>query len=397
MNYFTTEILKLLFSNPNCDEAFDSVVSELFRSQLENSINEILDLELTSFLDYDYYHRSDNPDSRNGAYYRTLQTKFGPLKIKVPRDRLSQFYPAILPRNKQSTNTLVEKVQELYKLGYSNQDITQVMNEMYGAHYSKQFVSDMAKKLQTNIDAFKNRRLSSKYAVVYLDATPMSLRRDTVAKEAVHIALGITPEGYKEILAYTIAPNESIESWKEILHSLKNRGVESVSLFCTDGLNGMPDAIYAVFGKTKIQRCLLHVARNISAKVRVKDRTEVLNDFKKTYTKDNQKEAEKALEEFTLKWNKQYPKVIESLERNQYLLTFYEYPKSIRQSIYTTNMIESYNKQLKRKFKLKEQFPTEDSMELYLVNQFEQYNDKFMSRIHKGFNETSIYDWFEDA
>lgn len=394
MNYFTTEIFKLLVSNSNCNEAFDSVVSELFRQQLENSINEILDLELTAFLDYDYYARSDNPDSRNGSYFRTLQTKFGALRIKVPRDRLSQFYPAILPRNRQSTDTLIAKVQELYRLGFSNQDITQVMNDMYGVRYSKAAVSEMSKKFQTNIDAFKNRPLSKEYAVIYLDATFMSLRRDTVAKEAVHIAIGITPEGNKEILAYSIAPNESIETWKEILGHLKNRGVERVSLFCTDGLHGMPEAIHSTFGEAKIQRCLLHVSRNIASKVRVSDRSEILTDFKKVYSAREKEEAEKQLIAFKTTWKKKYPKVVESMDRNEYMLTFYDYPESVRSSLYTTNMIESYNKQLKRKFKTKEQFPNESSMEKYLVNQFEQYNEKNMSRIHRGFGKTSLTDWF---
>lgn len=396
MNYFTTEITKLLLSNSNCNEAFDSVVSELFRQQLENSINEILDLELTTFLDYDYYARSDNSDSRNGSYFRTLQTKFGALRIKVPRDRLSKFYPAILPRNKQSTDTLVHKVQELYRLGFTNQDISQVMDDMYGAHYSKSTVSVMAKKFQANIEAFKNRTLSKQYAVVYLDATFMSLRRDTVAKEAVHIAIGVTPEGNKEILAYSITPNESIETWKEIISGIKNRGVERVSLFCTDGLHGMPDAIHSVFGEAKIQRCLLHVSRNISSKVRVNDRNQILQDFKGVYRANTKEEALAQLSTFKASWKKKYPKVVASLDENEYLLTYYDYPSSVRSSLYTTNMIESYNKQLKRKFKMKEQFPTEESMEMYLVNQFEQYNEKNLNRIHKGFGKTCLSDWFEE-
>lgn len=224
----------------------------------------------------------------------------------------------------------------------------------------------------------------------------MSLRRDTVAKEAVHIAIGVTPEGNKEILAYSIAPNESIETWKEIISGIKNRGVERVSLFCTDGLHGMPDAIHSVFGEAKIQRCLLHVSRNISSKVRVNDRNQILQDFKGVYRANTKEEALAQLSTFKASWKKKYPKVVASLDENEYLLTYYEYPSSVRSSLYTTNMIESYNKQLKRKFKMKEQFPTEESMEMYLVNQFEQYNEKNLNRIHKGFGKTCLSDWFEE-
>lgn len=224
----------------------------------------------------------------------------------------------------------------------------------------------------------------------------MSLKRDTVAKEMVHIAIGVTPEGNKEILAYSIAPNESIETWKENISGIKNRGVERVSLFCTDGLNGMPDAIHRVYGTAKIERCLLHVSRNISSKVRANDKSRILEDFKAVYSANTKEGAMNQQTIFKQTWSKKYPKVISSLEENQYLFTFYEYPSSVRSSLYTTNMIESYNKQLKRKFKMKEQFPTEESMEMYLVNQFEQYNEKNLNRIHRGLGKTSMSDWFEE-
>ena len=143
----------------------------------------------------------------------------------------------------------------------------------------------------------------------------MALRRDTVAKEAVHIAIGITVEGTKEILGYSIAPNESAEIWKELLE-----------------------------------------------------------DFKEVYNASKLEEALSNLETFTSKRKRKYPRVIDILDKNTYLLTYFDYPKEVRHSIYSTNLIEGFNKQLKKKFKLKEQFPTETSMEKYLVSQFNQFN-----------------------
>ena len=112
----------------------------------------------------------------------------------------------------------------------------------------------------------------------------MTLRRDTVLKEAVHIALGNRTDGTKEILDYSIAPNESKTNWKDMIETIKVRGVERVALFCTDGLNGMEEVINSVYPSAKIQRCLLHVQRNISSKCRVSDRTEITEDFKSVYT-----------------------------------------------------------------------------------------------------------------
>ena len=239
--------------------------------------------------------------------------------------------------------------------------------------------------------------MADQYAVIYIDGTSLALRRDTVQKEMVHIALGVRTDGTKEILGYAIAPTESKTIWCELLDDLKERGVNDVALFCTDGLSGMEEAISERFPGARIQRCFLHVERNISAKVRVSDRSEVLGDFKQIAHCRNKETAEEALKAFKAKWKVRYPKVIDALDNNRNLLTFYDFPEEIWSSIYTTNMIESYNKQLKRSFKKKEQFPTETSEEKYLVSQFESYNHTSLSRVHKGFGQCTDYwdDYFK--
>lgn len=136
----------------------------------------------------------------------------------------------------------------------------------------------------------------------------------------------------------------------------------------------MEEVIEQTFLTAKIQRCLVHISRNIAAKVRVTDRKEILDDFKEVYNASKLEEALSNLETFTSKWKRKYPRVIDILDKNTYLLTYFDYPKEVRHSIYSTNLIEGFNKQLKKKFKLKEQFPTETSMEKYLVSQFNQFN-----------------------
>lgn len=394
MNYFTTSLMKNLIANDNNLPLFEEAVAELFRSELEKSINEILEHELTLFLDYERYDRSNNEDYRNGSYIRTFNTKYGVLNIKMPRDRLGLFYSSLLPKYRRHDHSTDQTIIDLFDKGLSNQDISSIVNHLCGASYSKQTVSNITDKCIENIDKFKSRQLSKEYAVVYTDATCMALRRDTVAKEAVHIAVGITVEGTKEILGYSIAPNESAEIWKELLEDFKSRGLESVSLFCTDGLASMEEVIEQTFPAAKIQRCLVHISRNIAAKVRVTDRKEILDDFKEVYNASKLEEALSNLETFTSKWKRKYPRVIDILDKNTHLLTYFDYPKEVRHSIYSTNLIEGFNKQLKKKFKLKEQFPTETSMEKYLVSQFNQYNEKFMNRIHKGFGLVGRDQWF---
>lgn len=396
MNYFTTELMKNLFANENNLPAFEQTVTELFRSQLEKSLNEILAYELTAFLDYERYERSDNLNSRNGSYQRKLDTKYGQITLNIPRDRLGEFYTSLIPRYRRRDFSTEETILDLYEEGMTNTEIANIIQKLCGTRYSKQTISNITDKALESIESFKNRPLNKEYAVVFLDGTSMALRRDTVAKEMVHIGLGITLEGTKEILGYLNAPTESAEAWSQLLYSFKDRGLERVSLFCMDGLSGMENVIEDIFPQSNIQRCLVHIQRNISNKARVADRKQIATDFKQVYKSRDKKTAQKELDSFIGKWGKKYPSISKSLISNQHLFTFYDYPESVRSTIYTTNLIEGNNKQLKRNFKKKEQFPNEQSQEKYLVCEFNKYNEKHMNHVHRGFGQTVRSDWFKD-
>ena len=202
MNYFTTELMKNLFANENNLPAFEQTVTELFRSQLEKSLNEILAYELTAFLDYERYERSDNLNSRNGSYQRKLDTKYGQITLNFPRDRLGEFYTSLISRYRRRDFSTEETILDLYEEGMTNTEIANIIQKLCGTRYSKQTISNITDKALESIESFKNRPLNKEYAVVFLDGTSMALRRDTVAKEMVHIGLGITVEGTKEILGY---------------------------------------------------------------------------------------------------------------------------------------------------------------------------------------------------
>lgn len=386
MNYFTTSLMKSLFTNGNNLPAFEQAVSELFRSELEKSLNEILAYELTAFLDYKPYQRTDSQNSRNGFYERKLETKYGPLTLRIPRDRLGEFFTSLIPRYRRRDFSTESTILDLFEEGMSNSEICTIIQKLCGHHYSKQTISNITDKTLECIDSFKNRTLNEEYAVIYLDGTSMALRRDTVSREMVHIALGITLEGTKEILGYKIAPTESSEIWEELLLDLRDRGVERVSLFCTDALSGMENVINESFPTSRIQRCLVHIQRNLCAKTRVSDRKEVANDFKEVYRSKTKGSVLSAFDQFIKKWKHKYPYMVKSLSNNENLFTFFDYPECVRQTIYSTNLIEGNNKQLKRSFKKKEQFPNEDSLERFICNQFMEYNQRFSCRIHKGFD-----------
>ena len=381
MNQFTTEIVEALVKKQD--------ITEVFRSHLEKAINALLVTELTAFLDYEKYDRVgfNSGNSRNGSYSRTLHTEYGDLNIQIPRDRNGEFKQQTVAPYKRSNDTLESTVIHLFQKGITMAEIACLIEKMYGHHYTPQTISNMTKVVTEQIEAFNKRPLNARYVCVYLDATYIPVRRETVSKEAVYIAVGIREDGTKEVLSYTIAPTESAYNWQELLMELKERGVEEVLLFISDSLKGMVEAISTVFPKAQYQTCLVHVTRNLSHKVRVEDRTEVCEDFKTIYQADHKEAGQDALDSFCSKWKKAYPKVVKSLKENDYLLTFYSFPKAIWRSIYSTNLIESFNKQIKKYTKRKEQFPNEEALERFLVSQFEDYNQRFATRCHIGFNQ----------
>lgn len=166
---------------------------------------------------------------------------------------------------------------------------------------------------------------------------------------------------------------------------LKANGLESVLLFVSDGFSHLPEIIGNVYPKAKFQQCLVHVGRNLMSHVRKNDRQQILADFKKIRQTESIKEQKIKLVAFKDEWQQRYTKLIKGILENPYLWTYMSFPKEIRRSIYSTNLIESFNKQLKKQLAYKEQFPNEDALERFLVDLFIQYNDKFLTRHHNGF------------
>ena len=384
MTDFNRECLNALFDK----EKFD----KFMRTQLEEGLNLLLESELTAFLGYNPYDRNgwNSGNSRNGSYFRQIKTQFGPIKVQVPRDRNGEFHQQTLPAYGQHTDALESTVIQLYSHGVTTREISELIEKMYGSYYSAGTVSNISKQVASQVESYHQRRLSDKFFCVYLDATYIPLRRDTYQREAVYIAVGIKPNGNKEIIDYRIAPVENLEVWSEMIADFKERGLEQVELFLSDGFVGIKDMLKQYYPKSKFQRCLIHIMRNISQKVRVTDRAEILNAFKQVHKQTNQKEAETVLHAFYEAYGSKYSRMIKDLRKlEEDMLVFYQYPKQIRPSIYSTNMIESINRMIKRKTNPKSEFPGEESLDNFLGSQVIDYNDRNANRVHKGFGQVA--------
>lgn len=380
MNQFNKQIAEALVNNSN--------LTEIFRQQLESTINSLLETELTATLGYDPYSRAESDNARNGDYTRRLDTQFGQLNVRVPRDRKGEFKQGLLPPYKHRIDGLETTIIQLYEKGITTREIADLIEKMYGSHYSPATISNITKIVDEQVEAFHSREiLKSQYVALFLDATYIPLRRGSVQTEAVHIALGITASGEKEILDYLIAPQESNSAWNEVLSSLVARGLTNVQLIVADGMTAIQKACEQSYPQAKFQRCLVHIQRNIAGKVRVSDRKKVADEFKTIHQVTTLQEGEEKLETFISNWKDKYPRMTKTLANTEYLLTFLQFPLAIRGTIYSTNIIESFNKSLKRKTKAKEQFPNEAALDRFLVTQMVDYNQKNGTRSHKGFKQ----------
>ncbi len=381
MSQFNKELAEALLENTN--------LTEVFRGQLERTINTLLESELTAILGYDPYVRFNNSGNYcNGEYTRRLDTQFGQINVRVPRDRNGQFHQSLIPPYTHRIDSLETTIIQLYEKGITTREIADLIEKMYGSHYSPTTISNITKVVDEQVTAFHSRPIfHSQYVCLFLDATYIPLRRDAVQKEAVHNALGITSSGEKEILDYLIAPQESDAAWSDLLGSLVSRGLTRVQLMVADGMIAIQNACEKNYPQAKFQRCLIHINRNIMGKVRVSDRKEVACDFKEIHHALSFKEGEEKIQNFIEKWEKRYSRMTRTLQEIENLLTFTQSPKRIRGTIYSNNIIESFNKQLKRKTKVKAQFPNEDALERFLVTQMINYNNKKSGRAHKGFKQ----------
>ena len=344
----------------------------------------------------DYFADASNATEgnfRNGYYSRTLNTVYGPLTLRVPRDRIGQFKTEFFVPYKRTTDNICEMIQRLYVRGMTEREIVDEINDDFGTSLSRETVRTTVNKVLKDALDF-NRRIIPNRPIVFLDGTYVPIKRRyegtaKVEKECVMVALGITEEGEKVVLGLYFAPNEGAWSWDDVLADLKSRGLYSVSLFVTDGLQGMPEAIHRNYPKEKHQLCLVHETRTICRDVRKSDRKAVSGDFKNVYSAKDRAEAESRLSDFESKWEKTYPNMVRKLRKQIDLFTFMDYPKLLWKSIYTSNAIEGFNSKLKRLTRKRILMNSEDNAVITNVSCCADYNKNAGKIRLRKFNDMS--------
>ena len=326
-----------------------------------------LEAEMEAHLGYKKHDNTgDNSgNSRNGYTTKTVITEDNDtIEIQVPRDRNSTFDPVIIPKHEKRTPLFNDQIISMYSFGMSTRDIQRHLQQVYGVEVSPEMISNITESVMADVREWQNRPLEKTYPILFLDALRVNSRQDGKnINKALYVALAINWEGRKEVLGLWLADTEGAKFWMSVLTDIKNRGVEDILIACMDGLTGFPDAVKAVFPNTHIQHCIVHMIRNSTKFVSYKDLKAVCRDLKEVYSAVNAGSGHEALEEFGKKWNDKYPMIQASWERNWNDLTeFFNYPKDIRRTIYTTNAIESLNFSLRKVTRNKSSFPDDNSI-----------------------------------
>jgi putative transposase len=356
-------IAELLKDTPIKDgEDVNALMRELLSEVLENGLQGELDDEL-GYTRYDYRNKGTD-NSRNGYFDKTVHTSYGDIELDIPRDRNGEFEPKLVKKHQNTlTQDIEAKILSMYAKGMSTGDIEHHIQDLYGIEMSDTTISRVTDKILPVVKEWQMRPLESIYAVVFMDAIHFHVRSEgRIVKKAVYIAIGIDMEGFRDVLGMWIGENESSKFWLSVMNDMKNRGVEDILIASVDGLTGFPNAIEAVFPKTELQHCIIHQIRNTTRFVSYRDLKPLMADLKRVYAAPTEETALFELDTFEEKWSK-YPKIAVSWKKNwPTLSTYFKYPQEVRTLIYTTNMIENFNRQLRKVTKSKTIFPTDDSL-----------------------------------
>lgn len=339
----------------------NGLLKQLTKAILERALN----AELTEHLGYEKHAAAGrgSGNSRNGATPKTLKGDFGEIELATPRDRNGTFEPLMIAKGQTRFTGFDDKILSMYARGMTTRDIQAHLEEIYGVEVSPALISQVTEAVMDEVRAWQSRPLDPAYPVLYMDALVVKIRDNGhVRNQAIHVAIGVTIEGKKEVLGLWVTQNEGAKFWLHVMTELKNRGVQDVLIACVDGLRGFPDAIEAIFPKAEVQLCIVHLVRASLKYVPWKRRREVAADLKKIYRAATADEAERQLTLFEEKWDELYPSVSKIWRSNwERVIPFLAYPAEIRKVIYTTNAVESLHMTLRKVTKSRGSFPTEEA------------------------------------
>ncbi|PFH20620.1 transposase-like protein [Burkholderia sp. JKS000303] len=281
-------------------------------------------------------------NQRNGSGAKTVLTEDGPIRIEVPRDRDGSFEPLLIPKHEGCFTGFDDKIVAMYARGMTVREIQGFLKEQYGTEVSPDFISSVTDEVMAEVTAWQARPLEPMYPVVFFDALRVKIREDAVVRnKAIYLALGVLPDGTRDILGLWIEGTEGAKFWMKVFNDLKTRGVHDILVAVTDGLKGMPEALAAVFPATTLQTCIVHLIRNSLDYASWKDRRGLAAVIRPIYTAPSAEAAQAELDAFANgPWGQRFP-TVSAAWRNAWdrVIPFFAFPPAVRKVIYTTDEI----------------------------------------------------------
>jgi len=356
------ELLDSIVKGPMTPEAVQDAMLVFNKALIERALGAEMNHHLG------YAAGEDKPEEatnhRNGSSGKTVLTDKGPVRIDVPRDREGEFEPKLIAKHERHFTGFDDKIIAMYARGMTVREIQGFLLEQYGTEVGPDFISQVTDAVMDEILAWQSRPLEPMYPVIFFDALRVKIREDAVVRnKAVYLALGVLPDGTREILGIWIENTEGAKFWMKVFNDLKTRGVADILIAVTDGLKGIPESLGAVFPATTLQTCIVHLIRNSLDYASWKDRKQLAVAIRPIYTAVNAEVAAAELDAFESgPWGVKFPSIAASWRRAWvHVIPFFAFAPDIRRVIYTTNAIESINSQLRKIIKTRGHFPSDDA------------------------------------
>lgn len=349
------------YANPEDLTGPEGILKRLTGALVERA----LAAEMTDHLGYEpgAPEGQGSGNSRNGVGKKTLRTDQGEVTVDVPRDRNGTFEPQLVKKHQRSFKGFDDKILSMYARGMSVRDIQAHLAEIYGTEVSPDLISSVTHAVVEEVQAWQARPLDAVWPIVFLDALVIKVRdQGVVQNKSAYIALGMGVDGHKEVLGIWLESTEGAKFWLKVISELKNRGVQDILIACCDGLKGFPQAIEAVFPKTVVQTCIVHMIRNSMRFVGWAQRKAVCAELRNVYAAPTEQAGLAELDAFEAKYAQRFPAIASSWRSNwERVRPFFDFPADLRRLIYTTNAIESLNFQLRKVTKAKGHFPSDEA------------------------------------
>jgi putative transposase len=339
------------------------LLQQMMKSVLEAALAE----ELTDHLGYEPGDPAGrgSGNSRNGSTPKRLLTEAGPVELETPRDRAGTFEPQIVPKGQRRLDGIDKIVLGLYAKGMTVRDIQAHLGEIYDVTVSPDLISRITDAVHAEVAEWQSRPLDAVYPVIFLDALVCKVRDGgSVRNKAAHLAVGVDVEGRKEVLGIWVETTEGAKFWLRVMNELKARGVADVLIAVCDGLTGLPEAINVVWPQTRVQTCIVHLIRASLRWVNYKDRKRIAGLLRPVYDAPTEAAAKDALDALAdSEFGREYPGVIRRWRDSwELIIPFFDFAPEVRKVIYTTNMIENINGQLRKSTRNRGHFPSDEAL-----------------------------------